>query len=271
MTATADRYTGVYVSEILKESGSYSDCGASVAIMLAADWTLGEWITRPDGRQRDVLELREVVRKRIGDTTGGLTLHDMNDIIHELDPEIAPLPRYDGQAAKPGQSTQGANLHLTWEEFRALVSTGSAAALCGNPSGVKDEGSPLRTKQGSDDYPHVIHVAGGNANGARVKDPLTRRLPTWLGEMVRWDDLRQFTEARHAGVRQFGSPSAIACAVIRIGSETEAARTGRLGARSLAKCRDNLDAARAQTALALDERDQARRELAACMKGKGKP
>lgn len=271
MTATAERYKGVYVSEVLKEVGSYSDCGASVAIMLAADWTLGEWLVRPDGQQRDVIELREVVRRRIGDTMGGLTLHDMNDIIRELDPDIAPLPRYDGQAAKPGQSTQGANLHLTWDEFRAAVSDGHSAALCGNPIGVKDEGSPLRTKQGSDDYPHVVHLTDGNVNGARVKDPLTRHMPGWLGEMVRWDDLRQFTEAKHAGARQFGSPTAIACAVVRIGSETEASRTGRLAAKNLGRCRDSLDAQKAQTELYRDERDQALRDLAACRKAKVKP
>ena len=117
MTANATRYRPPYVSQILRDPDRiYTDCAAESGIMLAACWTLGEWTRRPDGSMRSLLELSEVLRKRIGDRVGGLTLHDVNDLLHELDPDLPDLPRYPGQDAKTGQSTKGANLRLTWPQ-----------------------------------------------------------------------------------------------------------------------------------------------------------
>lgn len=264
MAATASKYRSPYVSELVAEPDrTIDDCTASGAISLAADWTLGEAVTRPDGTPMDVVYLRNALRRRIGIVEGGLTLHDANDLIHELDPDLPPLPRYPGQSLRPGQSGDGATLRVTWEEFKAKVSAGYVGMLCGNPSGVKDPNSPLRTKQNSDDYPHVIHVSDGNATGALVKDPLTRHKPGWPGERVTWDDLRQFTEAKDAkGDRHFGSPTAIACALVPVGGETEAARVARKSLATIGRLNQKVSDQKAQTALATDERDQARRDLA---------
>lgn len=268
MTATAAAYRAPYVSEILKETdGTINDCAVSTGIMLAGDWTLGEALTRPDGKPRDVLFLREWTRKQLGPGAqdGGLTLHDMNDLMHELDPDLPPLPRYNGQALRPGQSSAGATLRLTFEELKKAVQNGASAALCGNPADVKNPDSPFRTKQGSDDYAHVVRITDGNATGCRLFDPLTRHGASWPGERVSWDDVRQFTEAKKPGTndRQFGSPSALACAVIVVGSETQAEREKRKAFVAASKANLRLADQKAQTALATEERDQARRDLAA--------
>jgi hypothetical protein len=265
MTATAAAYRAPYVSEILLETdGSLNDCAVSTGIMLLGDWTLGEALTRPDGKPKDVLFLREWSRAQLGPGAqdGGLTLHDMDALMRTIDPDIPQVPRYGGQALKGGQVLpSGAMLRLTWPELVALLRDGHSAALCGNPIGVKDPGSPLRSVQGSDDYPHVVHVTDGNANGAIVKDPLTRKKPGYPGVRVSWDELRQFTEAKKGGDRQFGSPTSVACAVIRVGDETQANRQRRVADRVIERKVRDLTAQKAQTALATDERDQARREL----------
>ena len=270
MTATADKYRAPYVSEILRETdGTINDCAVSTGLMLAGDWTLGEALTRPDGKQRDVLFLREWTRKQLGPGAqdGGLTLHDMNDMLQALDPDLPPLPRYNGQALRPGQSSAGATLRLTFDQLKAMLQNGYSAALCGNPAGVKDEKSPFRTKQNSDNYPHVVRITDGNATGCRLFDPLTKKGTNWPGERVSWDDVRQFTEAKKPGTndRQFGSPSAVACAVVKVGDETEAARVSRKADIAAVKARAALANQREQTKLATDERDQARRELASAL------
>jgi hypothetical protein len=251
MTATPAKYRTPYVSQMLAEPDrTYDDCAASTGIMLFNDWTLGEWSTRPDGKQRDLLLLRNTVRKRIGDTDGGLTLHDVNDIGHELDPDLPDLPRYNGQAAKPGQSTKGATLRLDRAELKALLMNGHSAAICGLSGTVG----------------HVVHVTDGTAAGVLRKDPLTRKGENWAGDRITWSQLWAFTEADRNGKRQYGSPDAIACAVVKVGEQTEAARIERKAGTALERIARQRDAQKAQTALATDERDQARRELAASQK-----
>ena len=265
MVATAEKYRSPYVSEILRETdGSLNDCAVCVTIMLVGDWTLGEALTNPDGSPKNVLFLREWVRRQLGPGAqdGGLTLHDANDMAHLLDPDLPDLPRYSGQRSRTGQSTAGAGLSLTFEAFRDAIRAGSSAALCGNPSGVKDPNSPLRSVQGNDDYAHVIHVTDGSATGALVKDPLTRHKPGWAGVRVSWDDLRQFTETKKNGQRLFGSVGAIACAVIKVGDQTAAARASRQSLATIARLNQKVADQKAQTALAADERDQAKRDLA---------
>jgi hypothetical protein len=214
MAATVNLYRAPYTSEILAEPDRvYDDCAASVGIMLFADWTLGEWLIQRDGDQWNVLALRNVVRRKIKDPDGGLTLHDVNDIGHELDPDLPDLPRYGGQAAKPNQSTAGATLRLNRNELKELLQNGHSAAVCGlAPNGVG----------------HVIHVTDGKVQGVLAKDPLTRHTPGWKGERMSWDDLWRFTEAKGKdGTRSYGSPDAIACAVVKVGDETQEARTNR--------------------------------------------
>ena len=246
MTATAKAYRTPYVSQMLQEPDrTYDDCASSTGIMLFNDWTLGEWSVRDDGRPRDLLFLRNAVRKRIGITDGSLTLHDVNDIGHELDTDLPDLPRYNGQAAKPGQSTKGATLRLDRGELKALLMDGHSAALCGMSGTVG----------------HVVHVTDGNANGALVKDPLTRKGAKWPGERWSWDRIWAFTEAKRDGVRQFGSPDAIACAVVKVGDQTQAKRVADDAAKVIERRTAMLHAQRAQTALVTEERDAARAEV----------
>lgn len=236
MTATPARYLTPYVSQMLKEPDrTYDDCAAATGLMLGGDWTLGEILERPDGKERDVLTLRNIVRKRIGDTDGGLTLHDVNDILHELDPDLPDLWRYPGQKAKSGQSTAGATLRITWEQFRQYLQSGWSAALCG------------RTATG---VGHVVHVTDGAKDGAVRRDPLTRNKPGWRGEKVPWSELRAFTERKDRNGDRYGSDDAIACALVKVGAETMAERARRAGEEARAKAVRQRDAAVAEARLA---------------------
>jgi hypothetical protein len=222
---------------------TYDDCAASTGLMIGGDWTLGEILLRPDGRQRDLPTLRNAVRKRIGDTDGGLTLHDMNDILHELDPDIADLWRYPGQTLKPGQSAAGATLRITWAQFKDYLQKGWSAALCGRtPTGVG----------------HVVHVTDGDEEGATLRDPLTRNGINWRGRRVKWSELKEFTER---GPDRYGSVAMIACALVKVGDETGEERMRRKMQRAVAKAAEALAAQKAQTTLATEERDQARAEV----------
>lgn len=246
MTADPKSYRTPYVSQMLAEPDrTWDDCCAAVTIMLGNDWTLGEWSIRPDGKPRDLLFLRNLIRKRIGDVDGGLTLHDANDMLHELDPDLPDLPRYPDQIAKPGQSRAGATLRLDRAGLKEMLRNGHSAAVCGLSGTVG----------------HVVYFTDGNDTGPIRKDPLTTHGPGWDGERVTWDALWRFTEAKRNGVRAYGSPSAIACAVVKVGEQTQAERTRRAGEREASRLAKSIQAQKAQTALAADERDQARREL----------
>jgi len=251
MTAIAKAYDGPFISEVIKEvDGSFDDCAVASTLMLAYMATLGEIGIRPDGSPRDVITFREAARKVLGPdkASGGLRLDDMDRMLRELDPEYR-LEWYPGQ---------GGDLRLTWDRFVERIRSGEwVAVLNGNPVGIKDHASPLRTVQSNPDYGHAIFIGRGNAEGAIVKDPLQRKRPKYDGDRIPWADLRQFTEARKGGDRQFGEPDAIAVGMSRIGSETEAERAARAKGRALDRCREGLTAQKAQTTLALEERDDA--------------
>lgn len=255
MSATAGQYDSPFISEVVKEvDGTYDDCAVASTLMLAYDATLGEIGVKADGTVRDVLAFREAARKVLGPdkASGGLKLSDTAKMLHELDPDFH-LDYYPGH---------GGTLRLTFEEWKAAISSGSVSVLLGNPSGIKDPSNPLCTVQNNPDYAHAIWVGHGNEVGAIVKDPLKRKLAGYNGQRVAWPALRQFTEASKGGDRLFGSDAAIAVAVALIGSETQAARTERAEATTAKKLRDAVAAQKAQTALHADERDQARRDLA---------
>ena len=263
MPATAAKYRSPFVSEVLRETdGSIDDCATSSGLMLACDWTLGEFLVRPDGSTWNVLQLREVLRKKLGpdDKVGGLTLHDVSDALRAIDPELPPLPRYGGQELEKGQSPDGATLRLTFEEWQAKIREGHVGLLCGIPAGVADPKSPLRALTRFDGYSHVIWVGDGERDDALVKDPLHARRAGYKGERVSWRDLRQYTEARKGGSRAFGSPSAIACAVVPVGGETEAARVARKSLATIVRLNGKVADQRAQTQLAIEERNAARAE-----------
>lgn len=264
MAATADKYVIPYTSEMRREAdGGYNECTDASTVMLGAAWTLGEILENPDGSRKNPNMFRNTLRGKAGfSEAGGLTLHDANDMLQVIDPDLPPLLRYNDQRLRPGQSSEGARLRVTFEELRTMLRNGYVVMLCGNPVGVRDPDSPFRTKARNDRYPHVVVLYRGTENGATLLDPLTTQGPAWKGEKVPWDAIRQFTEAKDpSGDRYFGSASEVAAAVARIGSETQAAREERARFTAAAKLNERLAEQKDQTRLALDERDAARHEL----------
>lgn len=265
MTATAARYVIPFTSEIRREAdGGYNECADASAVMTHAAWTLGESLELPDGSRRNPNDYRNTLRGKVGfSEAGGLTLHDVNDMLQAIDPELPDLPRYSGQKLRPGQSSAGANLSLTFAQLKAQLQGGYAAMVCGNPIGVKDGNSAFRRKTHNDRFPHVVVAYRGTQGGCIVLDPMADEGPGFKGEHVSWDELQQYTEAKDpTGDRYFGSPTAVACAVVPIGGQTEAARVGLKSIATIARLNQKVTDQKAQTARATDERDQARRDLA---------
>lgn len=243
MTASAAVYRPPFISQRRKDQPPFEDCVLESSLMLLGAWTLGEGLVRPDGDQRDLYQLSETLRKRIQKPAGGLTLADADEALHTIDPDLPPLPRYPGQTPAPAAT---ATLRLTFEEFRQLIIDGHAAIILGYQTDTSTVG-------------HAIHVSRGNPDGPIVMDPWERKPLGWQGERWTWKRLREFTERKVRGDR-FGSPSAIACAVVPIGAETQAERAKRDVAKDIARLTRQRDDAREQTKLASDERDAARTE-----------
>jgi hypothetical protein len=263
MTATPAKYRPRFYSEVIREVGSPDDCVICASLTLYDAATLGEGVTRNDGRSMDTIALRELRDNAGLKPDGSLRLNDAAQYLDFVSTRAGLTPPFklDYYPGHPGGT-----LRVTWDEFRTKVRNGYVAILLGNPIGVSDPTSPLRTMQNNDDYGHAIAVMDGNANGALVFDALNRKPPTFGGVRVGWDDLRQFTEAKKNGERLYGTPVTVACAMEKVGEQTEAARIERKAAASLERIARQRDAQKAQTALATDERDQARRELAASQK-----
>lgn len=243
MTASPAAYRAPFISQRRKDDPPYEDCALESGLMLLGSWTLGEGLVKADGDQRDLYELSETLRKRIRKPAGGLTLADVDDALHTIDPALPPLPRYPGQTPVPSAA---ATLRLTFDELKALIIDGHAAIVLGYQTDASTVG-------------HAIHVPRGNPDGPIVMDPWERKPLSWQGERWTWRRLREFTERKVRGDR-FGSPTAIACAVIGIGEETEAERAKRAARVDAIKAAENLRAQREQTTLATNERDAARTE-----------
>ncbi len=244
-------YVPPYVSEINREvDGDLDDCVLGAVISLGALWTGGEILYKPDGTRRSVIDMREQRVKVLGEgkRSGGLTLPDADKFIRSFDPRLPKLPYY------PMQKPYDGTLRVTFEEFWSRISNGEAGILLGNPSLVKDASSPLRTKQGNDDYGHAIMVYRGQLRRARVYDSLTRQGPSWTGEWVPKEDLQQFSRA-------YGDPTAIGCALIEIGSETMAAREQRKAIVAVNALNTKLSALRRQYDTLESERSKTVEEL----------
>jgi hypothetical protein len=209
VTATIARYRPPFISQKRRDTPPFDDCAIESGLMLLGSWTLGEGLLEDDGDTKPLHSLSDSLRQKIGDTSGGLTLADVDDALHVMDPALPPLPRYPGQNPPPVPS---ATLRLTWAQFRARIIDGHAAIILGYQPGAT--------------IGHAIFVARGNEAGPIVMDPWENRPIAWEGERWTWDRLRQFTERRVNGDR-FGSADAIACAVVEIGSESTAARVAR--------------------------------------------
>jgi hypothetical protein len=276
LTATADKYVVPFTSEIRREAdGGYNECTDASTVMAHAAWTLGESLELPDGSRRNPNDYRNALRGKAGfSEAGGLTLHDANDMLRAIDPELPPLPRYAGQELRKGQSSEGATLRLTFDELKAQIIDGKVAMVCGNPIGVKDGQSAFRRKTRNDRFPHVAVVYRGTQGGATLLDPMADEGPGFKGEHIDWDELRQYTEAKDPkGDRYFGSATAVACAVVPMGGQTQAARVAARSLGTIARLNDKVAAQKEQTTLtagerdqAIRERDQARRDLAAAQK-----
>lgn len=209
MTATPARYRSPFISQKRKDKPPYDDCSLESGLMLLGAWTLGDGLRMPSGELRDLHGLSVTLRRRIGEPSGGLTLAQVDEALHTIDPELPPLPRYPGQNPAP---VAGATLRLDWRAFRRLLEDGHAAILLGYQPGAS--------------IGHAIHVCRGTDKGALVMDPWLVKPLAWDGDVWDWQRLRAFTERRVGGHR-FGSDDAVACAVVPIGAESEAARAER--------------------------------------------
>ena len=253
MTATADKYVPRFYSEVVKEVGSPDDCIICASLELYDAATLGEGVTRDDGTLINTIVLRELRDEAGLRANGPLRLDDAARYLAFVSRKVGMEPPFDLDYY-PGH---GGSLRVTWDGFQSRIRNGHVAVLLGNPIGVKDATSPLRTAQNNDDYAHAIAVMDGRADDARVFDALRRRQPGYTGQRVKWADLLQFTSAKGWA---FGSPTTIACAIARIGSETQAARADRDRLAAVARLNERVASQKAQTALATEERDAARTE-----------
>lgn len=260
MSATPKAYIPRFYSEVVKEVGSPDDCAICSGLTLFDAATLGEGVTRDDGGQFDTIRLRELRDEAGLKPDGGLRLNDIAKYLAFLDERAGmPLPRF-ALDYYPGHP--GGKLVMDWPAFKARMQTGSAVAiLLGNPIGVKDPASPLRTVQNSDDYGHAIAVMDGRDADARVFNALRWKQPGYRGERVPWSHLKQFTEAEKNGDRLFGTPRAIAVAIAEVGSWTVAAREATKADALLDRMTERYRAQREQTTLTAGERDAARAEL----------
>jgi uncharacterized coiled-coil protein SlyX len=242
VTATVGQYRPPFISQKRKAEPPYDDCALESGLMLLGSWTLGEGLRRPDGELRPLHDMSETLRKRIGEKSGGLTLADVDDALHTIDPDLPPLPRYPGQNPAP---VPRATLRLEWAEYRRLLTDNHASILLGYQPGAS--------------IGHAIFVHRGDDKGAMVLDPWGRNGLSWEGERWTWTRLREYTERKVNGNR-YGSPEAIACAAVPIGDESEAARVKRANVKAVETLTGKLTAQKAQTALATEERDDARRQ-----------
>lgn len=225
MTATAAAFRPRYYSEMVAERpGSYDDCALCAGLVTFEMATLRDGVTRDDGWWFDTIRLRELRDEAGLRPDGPLRLNDIAQYLRFVSDKAGLSPAFDLRYY-PGHP--GGDLRVTWDQFRTRISNGGVGILLGNPSAVRDPASPLRTKQLNDDYNHAIALFDGTTAGATVYDALTRKGPEWRGERVRWEDLRQFTEARRNGERIFGTPDAIACALAVTGYDSVEARLRR--------------------------------------------
>jgi hypothetical protein len=114
--------------------------------------------------------------------------------------------------------------------------------LDGNPIGVEDPSSPLRSMEGDDDYDHAIFLHTARPDKAFVMDPLGRG--GYQGPWVAKEELRQFASRF---VTPSGSPYV---AMVRRGQQSNVALLRRTLTDQLRAVQAELAAARAGIATA---------------------
>jgi hypothetical protein len=133
-----------YRSPFITETNepAFTDCQCCSGLMLVAEWTDGEAIHDRHGNTLDAASLRrlrERIRVLSGDTEGGASLEDLARGIARRFPDLPPLPRTTAPVEP---------LRLTFDELWARLEHGHCVVLDGNPVGVADKSSPLRSMQG---------------------------------------------------------------------------------------------------------------------------
>lgn len=177
-----DRYKCLFTSQYPDNDGQVDDCGVSTSIHLVDMWTLGEAMDEPVGtrlskEQRKRLRIR--MRNRLPDAKqkGGLFVTDLAKMVAEEWEYLPPLPvRYD----------------LPWSDLATQLANGFSAALVGNPSHVKDLGSPLRKWTKNDDFGHWITAIRASGDRIFIVDSLAPYEGTYDGQWVPSVDVRQF-------------------------------------------------------------------------------
>lgn len=199
-------YRPPFVTET--DEARWDDCGPCSFLMLAATWTLGEVLHRPNGDHWNLKRLRERLRNHLpADRQAGYT--DMGDARAYLKAEWPfldlPLSRGD------------------WWGILADLRSGEYAAVAqGNPSGAPAD-SPLRRWTGNDDFGHFIYLDRADPDrGIFVMDPLGRG-----------DYRGQWVPTSH--VRDYAKDGVVSVVLVPRGGETAEARTRRRMARKLSE------------------------------------
>ena len=204
-------YHSPFITET--DEPAFSDCQFCSGLMLVAEWTSGEAILDHHGNTLDAAglkRLRERIRVLSGDSVGGASLEDLARGIARRFPDLPALPRTTAPVEP---------LVLSFDELWERLQAGHCAVLNGNPNGVTDLSSPLRSMQAKDDYDHAVFVHAARVERAFVMDPLGRG--RYQGQWVPKADLRQFAS------RFTTASSSPYCAVVKRSEQSSVERLRR--------------------------------------------
>lgn len=246
-------YESRYVSEIRQETdGSFDDCVSSSLAMFGDDATLGEFSLNAKWDRIPAPEFREMLREGAPvPQSGGLTLNHANTMIQSWRPELPSLPRWDD-----------GSLVLTFNEMWDRLLGGDAVAmLFGNPIHCP-VGSRLRAPQGNDNYKHCIVVSRTRKDEGLVKDPLWRKGPSFGGEWVPKEEIRDFAREY---LRE--KDKSVRCAVVNRGEWSRAELNNRRALDRVARLEAEVMEVKAKLVTVRAARDEAVASLQACRAG----
>jgi hypothetical protein len=185
------------------------DCTWTSGLMLVATWTLGEVVTRKDGRplgKKELSQLHNQLRSASGDQ-GFSNLGDFAAGVAKVWPQLRPLAGF----IHGGDFGKIIAFDKVWDKLQ----NGRCAVLQGNPSNVANVHSGLKTT--SADHAIFVHRAEGDIGF--VQDPMRPHAGgrSQMREVPK-EELRQYSEALSSGPF---------CLLVIRGDESQAKRVHR--------------------------------------------
>lgn len=238
-----DRYIPPQITETFGET-QFTDCLWCSGFGLVDIWTTGAVTRDRNWRPLNQVRLkarREEFRDASNDQVGGSNLDDLARGVKVFWPDLPKLLNTDDGSASD-----------TWDTLWPKLQGHYSIVLIGNPKGINNPNSFLRTAQGNDDYDHAILLVRALTDKALIMDPL--RPPSSKPRWVPKAEVRQFaSKFTNAGVPGHaivlrGKESALGQANIKI-ARLEAQLAGKP-----VDCADAIASARNQ---ALDEAESA--------------